>query len=85
MALGTWTRGHWYLVGITATGAGGEQSGEGGTGCGSTRVSHPGWQQDFKESASKLVTSLVAQWLRICLPIQGIWIQALVREDPREC
>ena len=27
-------------------------------------------------------TSLVAQWLRICLPIQGTQVQSLVREDP---
>ena len=27
-------------------------------------------------------TSLVAQWLRICLPMQGTWVWALVREDP---
>ena len=26
--------------------------------------------------------SLVAQWLRICLPMQGTWVRALVREDP---
>ena len=26
--------------------------------------------------------SLVAQWLRICLPMQGTWVQSLVREDP---
>ena len=26
--------------------------------------------------------SLVAQWLRICLPMQGTGVQALVREDP---
>ena len=36
--------------------------------------------------ASKLKTlfraSLVAQWLRICLPMQGTRVQALVREDP---
>ena len=25
--------------------------------------------------------SLVAQWLRIRLPMQGTWVQALVRED----
>ena len=30
----------------------------------------------------KLGTSLVAQWLRICLPMQGTRVQALVREDP---
>ena len=27
-------------------------------------------------------TSLVAQWLRIHLPMQGIWVRALVWEDP---
>ena len=27
-------------------------------------------------------TSLVAQWLRISLPMQGTWVRALVREDP---
>ena len=26
--------------------------------------------------------SLVAQWLRICLPMQGTWVWALVWEDP---
>ena len=29
--------------------------------------------------------SLVAQWLRICLPVQGIWVRALVQEDPTCC
>ena len=24
----------------------------------------------------------MAQWLRIRLPMQGTWVQALVREDP---
>ena len=24
----------------------------------------------------------MAQWLRTCLPMQGTWVQALVREDP---
>ena len=27
-------------------------------------------------------TSLVVQWLRIHLPVQGTWVRALVREDP---
>ena len=27
-------------------------------------------------------TSLVAQWLRICLATQGTQVRALVREDP---
>ena len=26
-------------------------------------------------------TSLVVQWLRICLPMQGIWVQSLAQED----
>ena len=26
--------------------------------------------------------SLVAQWLRVCLLMQGTWVQALVWEDP---
>ena len=26
--------------------------------------------------------SLVVQWLKVCLPTQGTWVQALVREDP---
>ena len=30
-------------------------------------------------------TSLVAQWLRICLPMQGTRIRALVWEDPTGC
>ena len=29
-----------------------------------------------------LGSSLVAQWLRIRLPMQGTWVRALVREDP---
>ena len=31
------------------------------------------------------VTSLVVQWLRIRLPMQGTWVQSLVREDPTCC
>ena len=27
-------------------------------------------------------TSLMVHWLRICLPIQGTQVRALVREDP---
>ena len=34
----------------------------------------------FKNSA--LGVSLVVQWLRICLPMQGTRVRALVREDP---
>ena len=34
------------------------------------------------ELRENLGTSLVAQWLRICLPMQGTRVRALVREDP---
>ena len=28
-----------------------------------------------------LWTSLIVQWLRICLPMQEMWVQSLVQED----
>ena len=31
------------------------------------------------------VTSLVAEWLRICLPMQVTQVRSLVREDPTCC
>ena len=34
------------------------------------------------KEVTTLGTSLVAQWLRIHLPMQGTRVQALVREDP---
>ena len=27
-------------------------------------------------------TSPVVQWLRICLPVQGTWVQSLVQKEP---
>ena len=30
-------------------------------------------------------TSLVVQWLRIHLPMQGTWVRALVQKDPTCC
>ena len=33
----------------------------------------------------KLRTSLVVQWIRICLPMQGTQVQSLVWEDPTRC
>ena len=33
------------------------------------------------ESDCAVGTSLVMQWLRIHLPMQGTWVQALVQED----
>ena len=35
-----------------------------------------------KNPIKKWGASLVAQWLRICLPMQGTWVRALVWEDP---
>ena len=36
--------------------------------------------QESKELATG--ASLVAQWFRVCLPMQGTWVRALVWEDP---
>ena len=38
------------------------------------------WDRIYK--AHSTGTPLVAQWLRIHLPMQGTWVRALVREDP---
>ena len=40
--------------------------------------------EDIKEplSRNKVGNSLVAQWLRVCLPMQGTRVRALVWEDP---
>ena len=35
-----------------------------------------------KKKKERMRASLVAQWLRICLPMQGTQVPALVREDP---
>ena len=37
---------------------------------------------DKKRLRQQQRASLVAQWLRICLPMQGTQVQALVQEDP---
>ena len=39
-------------------------------------------KQRLLRSKHKPRASLVAQWLRICLPIQGTRVRALVWEDP---
>ena len=39
----------------------------------------------FPLPSSLLRTSLVAQWLRISLLMQGIWVQSLVWEDSTCC
>ena len=38
--------------------------------------------RDNKVKNKRIGTSLVAQWLRICLPVQGTRLRALAREDP---
>ena len=50
-------------------------------------VSFQLWKEtnNFELYTSKIIetgTSLVVQWLRICLPMQGTRVRALVREDP---
>ena len=37
-------------------------------------------QNEFKKKTSG--ASLVAQWLRICLPMQATRVRSLVQEDP---
>ena len=49
------------------------------------RCPSPAWdipRRDPEESKHTNRASLVAQWLRICLPMQGTRVRALVREDP---
>ena len=43
-----------------------------------TTLQPPGWV----ESKNKKWASLVAQWLRVCLLMQGTRVRALVWEDP---
>ena len=54
-----------------------------------TRILKKLLQKNIKinNSIKKLAngTSLVVQWLRICLPVQGTWVWALVWEDPTCC
>ena len=40
------------------------------------------WEKTVSSINGAGGTSLVAQWLRIHLPMQGTWVRALVREDP---
>ena len=39
-------------------------------------------QEKMRNNNSNNRASLVAQWLRICLPMQGTRVRALVWEDP---
>ena len=39
------------------------------------------WTENLKLKIQSCRTSLVAQWLRICLQIQGTWVPSLVQED----
>ncbi|KAJ8797855.1 hypothetical protein J1605_017057 [Eschrichtius robustus] len=42
----------------------------------------PPGKEQFGNKRAALWASLVAQWLRICLPMQGTRVRALVWEDP---
>jgi len=49
------------------------------------KQSGPRGQRHFIHSGGtkeEIGTSLVVQWIKICLPVQGTWVQSLVREDP---
>ena len=43
---------------------------------------HPGLTYSFIKKNQWMWTSVVAKWLRICLPMQGTRVRALVWEDP---
>ena len=43
------------------------------------------WVMHFEDEIRGHETSLVAQWLRICLPMQGTLVRSLVQEDPTCC
>ena len=45
-------------------------------------IQSPGINHNGKEYKKECRASLVAQWLRICLPMQGTRVRALVWEDP---
>ena len=51
-----------------------------GISLGNTGYSSLMWEEVSEKC--RFWTSLVAQWLRIRLPMQGTWVQALVWEDP---
>ena len=50
----------------------------------SGEISHPAFLVIFALFIKKCSfgASLVAQWLRVCLPMQGAWVRDPVREDP---
>ena len=50
--------------------------------CHKTCVRVGGWAAQKQVTEFLMETSLVAQWLRIRLPMQGTWVWALIREDP---
>ena len=41
-----------------------------------------GYEDKLDKLMTLVRTSVVAQWLRICLPMQGTQVRALVWEDP---
>ena len=49
--------------------------------CKMIQIINKHWWEDFYKTA-KIGASLVAQWLRVRLPMQGTRVRAPVREDP---
>ena len=43
------------------------------------------WKMHHEVEIHTIWASLVAQWLRTCLPMQGTRVRALVWEDPTCC
>ena len=50
-----------------------------------TTFGHAGWKPKRLFKTASMGTSLVVQWLRIHLPMQGTRVRALVWEDPTCC
>ena len=50
--------------------------------CFQSLLNAPWWRRLFLlEGRVEIWTSLVVQWLRICLPVGGTWVQSMVWED----
>ena len=56
-----------------------------GTAIRRNKIIYLGTGRGSPDIQKELGASLVAQWLRVCLPVQGTQVQALVREDPTCC
>ena len=52
---------------------------------GSHSISRMSFLEQMSLKMENKWTSLVAQWIRIHLPLQETWVRSLVQEDPTGC